>query len=66
MTRIRRALSTGSPIQIVVAIIALTSFTPRRAAAQEASRTLVAVSGRVDAELTFDASVAAQLQCVSP
>jgi hypothetical protein len=32
----------------------------------EWSRTLVAASGRVDAELTFDASAAAQLQCVSP
>jgi hypothetical protein len=37
-----------------------------RAPEAEWSRTLVAVSGRVDAELTFDAGVAAQLQCASP
>jgi LmbE family N-acetylglucosaminyl deacetylase len=50
MTRIQRASSTRGPMQIVVIVIALTVFTSGPAAAQGASKTLVAVFAHGDDE----------------
>jgi LmbE family N-acetylglucosaminyl deacetylase len=54
MTRIRRAVqpSAGGPMQIVVTLLALTWFTAATSAAEDASKTLVAVFAHGDDEGT--------------